>query len=197
MNFLQEHPRLATAGAIVIAAGVVALLYALSLVNKPEPGSTTTAGTAATILEPVTPAAADGQGQPLGGPGDPLEQYDYAGLLDLSDGQALESIFTFDIDSDGTGEALVLVRGEGDGRPLDWYLFDAGGSQPSLLFERKSVAQGEVAIDGPRIVETEAVYTGQDDACCPSSLKRTTFVWKDGGLVVASVVAQPPGAPAP
>ncbi|MHB0914721.1 MAG: hypothetical protein ACYC5A_05155 [Thermoleophilia bacterium] len=194
MNFLQEHPRGATVGAIGIGIIVIAALYLLSVVNQPPASAGVT--TAVTAGPPgASGQSADARSPALSGDGTSIGPDDYAAALGLGSGQTLEQVIPFDVDSDGASEAVVLVRGEGDGRPLDWYLFDTGGKTP--LFEKKGVVQGELAVDGPRLVESEGVYAAEDDACCPSSFKRTYYVWKDGGLVVSSVVAQPAGAPAP
>jgi hypothetical protein len=60
-----------------------------------------------------------------------------------------------------------------------------------LLFERSGASQGELMIDGPRVVETEGVFAEGDQPCCPSSLKKTYYVWKSGSLVVSKVELQP------
>lgn len=194
MNFLQDHPRGATVGAIGVGILVIVALYLLSIVNQAPPSN----GTPTTTVELPAAAgqAANDQYPPPSGADTSLEQHDFAATINLAAGQSLEQVFPYDADSDGVSEAVVLVRGEGDVRPLDWYLFDVGDDM-LLLFERRGIVQGEVAIDGPRIVESEGIYSARDDACCPASFKRTYYVWKDGGLVASSVVAQPAGAPAP
>lgn len=192
MNFFQKHTRLTTVGVILIAAAVFVTLYFLSLINKPSADSGTTAETATAAEESSSETGGEGLSD-----GAALEQYDFRGLLALGEGQQQEQVITVDIDGDGTLEALILVRNSGDRRPLDWYLFDAEEGSPVKLFERTGVAQGELTIDGPRVIESEGIYSPEDDACCPSNLKRTVYVWKDGALVVSSVVAQPAGAPVP
>lgn len=192
MKFIQDHPRLSTVGAIVIAAAVFLLLFVASRVDEADlPASTTATNDAGTRPDD---GAADGQYDP--GPG--AGNGDASAPTDLeaiSGGATPEATIEFDIDNDGALESLVLIRGEGDERPLDWYLFDDNGA--GLLFERKDVPHGQVLFDGPRIVETEAVYGEGDEPCCPSGQKRTYFVWRDGGLVESRVEAVPAGAPVP
>lgn len=197
MNFLQDHPRGATVGAIGVGILVIVALYLLSIVNQAPPSSDTPTTTTVELPAAAGQAANDQYPPPWRSiSAGSLEQHDFAATLNLAAGQSLEQVFPYDVDSDGVSEAVVLVRGEGDGRPLDWYLFDVGDDM-LLLFERRGIVQGEVAIDGPRIVESEGIYSARDDACCPASFKRTYYVWKDGGLVASSVVAQPAGAPSP
>ena len=183
-----------TAVAIVIAVAVIVMLYLLSTLNESSPQ-----GTVATTGD-GREAAGEAPGEEYGqnaGSGDSSAAIDLTGLVDLGEGQKLERSFDLDIDGDGSGETLVLVRGAGEYEPLDWYLLDTSSAGPAVVFERKGISQGELAVDGPRIVETEGLYNAEDAPCCPSSLKRTIFVWKEGALVGTSVLAQPVGAPIP
>lgn len=198
MNILQRHPKAATAGAILIAVIVVMLLYLLSQLgqtDEPEAGTTESAGEAATNAGAGSTqygGQAVGGGDGASGDGAGSQGAVPAGVV-LSEGQVLENSFDFDIDADGEVELFVLVRGGGDDRPLDWYLVDNGGQV--ILFQRQGVKQGELAVDGPRVVEAEGVFGPGDPDCCPSSFKRTYYVWRDGALAVSSVQVQPPGAP--
>jgi len=178
---------------VVLAAAVLVLLFALSSAgDDKQQGGAATSGTTA------QPAAAAGEAYGAGG-GAALaaDAPELAGIVDLSEGRAPEGFLEFDADGDGDLEILVMVRGAGKDRLLDWYLLDVSGGEPRLLFTQKDVPQGELRTDGPRLVETGGVYAPGDDPCCPSSFKRTYFVWKDGALSESGVEARPPGAPSP
>ncbi len=105
----------------------------------------------------------------------------------------LENVLYLDINGDGSQEAVVLVRGDGDNRPLDWRIYGMKDGLPVQLFERTRVAQGDLSIKGSMVVEGEGVYAAGDRDCCPSSAKRTYYVWKGNGLVVSRIEATPPG----
>ena len=125
-----------------------------------------------------------------------IRQNDLQTLLaaELADGEHLDDAIYFDINSDGTEEALLVARGAGDSRPLDWFLIGTRNGISVKLFERTRVAQGEVAFQGPMLVESEGVYSTGDAGCCPSGSKRTSYIWKGDGLVVSRIEAAPPGA---
>lgn len=198
MNLLQEHPRAATAGAILIGVAVIALLYALSEINKAPVTTTTATGT---VTEERGEAGSTASSEQYGGPqGDasvPVVNGDYSDFLGVTAVQAQEATLDYDVDSDGMVEVLVLVRSEGEARLLDWYLIDNDSGEPVVLYERRGVVRGEITVDGPRIIEAEAVFAPGDEDCCPSQSKRTFYVWQDGSLVESRVEAAPAGAPAP
>jgi hypothetical protein len=194
LNTLQEHPRAATAGAILLGLSVVAILYLLSVINEPPENATSTQAT----VDEGQPASGEQYGAGQGDGTGPEEADDVQELPGIDDDQAATGErIEYDIDGDGITETLLLVRGEGESRPLDWYLIDNDATEPKVVFARKGVVRGEVTIDGPRIVETEAVYAAGDESCCPSQSKRTLYVWRDGSLVVLRVEAAPAGGPTP
>jgi hypothetical protein len=198
MNLLQEHPRAATAGAILIGVAVIALLYALSEINKAPVTTTTATGTVTEERgEAGSTASSEQYGDAQGDTSVPVVNGDYSEFLAVTTVQAQEATLDYDVDSDGMVEVLVLVRSEGEARLLDWYLIDNDSGEPVMLFERRGVVRGEVTVDGPRIIEAEAVFAPGDEDCCPSQSKRTFYVWKDGSLVESRVEAAPAGAPAP
>lgn len=199
-DFLQNHQKLATVVVIVFAAAVVVFLWLISDSNGPSVGDSA-----------YPPAGAHGQsGQAVTGGGSlpaangsaasggsSIRQVDFKGLVtdELAGSQVLENVLYLDINSDGTEEALVMIRGEGENRPLDWRLYGMqNGSSATVLFERSRVAQGEVSVQGPMLVELEAVYNTGDPDCCPSASKRTIYVWKAGSLVVSRIEAAPPAS---
>ena len=106
----------------------------------------------------------------------------------------VENVMYLDINGDGAQEALLLVRGDGDKRPLDWRLYAMKNGRLAQLFDRTRVAQGGLSVKGAALVESEGVYAAGDPDCCPSSAKRTYYVWKGDGLVVSRIEATPPGA---
>lgn len=117
---------------------------------------------------------------------------------ELTGQKVLENVLYLDINGDGAEEALVMIRGEGENRPLDWRLYGTqNGGAATVLFERSRLAQGEVSLQGPMLVESEGVYSAGDPDCCPSASKRTVYVWKSGGLVVSRIEAAPPATAGP
>ena len=96
-----------------------------------------------------------------------------------------------DINSDGEEEALILVRREGENRPLDLYLYKMKGDSVEVIFRETGVAQGAATFQGPWLIVTEGIYASGDPLCCPSAVKRTYYVFKDGALVVSRVEAAP------
>ncbi|MEW6020097.1 MAG: hypothetical protein AB1760_18725 [Pseudomonadota bacterium] len=192
-NFLETHQKTATAGAIVVAVAVVALLWYLSTLPPSTSGD-----------EPVFAHSPSGPVQlnPSGsGPAAPADitEVDFPQYLspEIEEGRELREVLYVDIDADGAKEAVATLKGSGENEPLDWFLYKVSEGEIRLIFEHRGVARGQVAVDGPRIVETEAVYAEGDEACCPSSQKRTIYVWKGGTLVVSRVEAAPPSGSAP
>ncbi|MDO8736536.1 MAG: hypothetical protein Q7K29_05570 [Thermoleophilia bacterium] len=202
LEYLQDHQKVATIISITVAVAVVIFLVLISGGNTPP--STGTSGYAPVVAHgqdgPVIPAS---QGGAAGSGGTATDSQDISqatlpGLTaeDAAGGWTNENTIFFDIDGDGKHEAIVLVRGNGESKPLDWRIYSMNNGA-TLLFERTRVAQGQVAVQGPMLVETEGVYADGDAACCPSSTKRTYFVWKGGSLVVSRVEAAPPLTAAP
>ena len=203
LEYLQDHQKVATVISITAAAAVVVFLVLISGGNTPP--STGTSGYQPVVAHgqdgPVIPAeqgGVAGSGETVTG-AQAIRQADLPGLVgeETSGDWKIEDTIFFDIDGDGNEEALVLVRGEGESNPLDWRLYGMKNGETVLLFERTRVAQGEVTLQGPMLVETEGVYSDGDAACCPSSTKRTFFVWKEGSLVVSRIEAAPPLTAAP
>lgn len=203
LEYLQDHQKIATVISITVAAAVVVFLVLISGGNTPP--STGTSGYQSVIAHgqdgPVAPSSQGGTagagGTVTGSQG--IRQADLPGLVgeETTGNWKIENTIFFDIDGDGNEEAIVLVRGEGESSPLDWRVHGMKNGEATLLFERTRVAQGEVAVQGPILVETEGVYNDDDAPCCPSSTKSTYYVWKGGSLVVSRVEAAPPVTAAP
>jgi hypothetical protein len=194
LNFFQNHRVISTLIALALAAAATALLFILSSTADvvPRTDTSTQTSTAATgqYLDTDNQAAGAGSAVP---DSDTLKMIEDALAINAGSG-SIESTQYVDIDGDGSMETLVLVRGEGDARPLDWYLLKLSGGEVQKLFERTRVAQGGVRVDGPRIVEREGLYGPGDEACCPSEAIVTYYVWKEGGLVVSTVESSPASA---
>ena len=196
-EFLQTHQKLATLVAVLLAAGVVALLYALSRSN-PAPSAAVGAYTSTGNPSSGNPTAANAAGDTAGsgpGQGSDIHQADVTMLTgaETAPSWKLENVLYVDVNNDGFQEAVVLVRGDGESRPLDWRIYAMKNGQPVQLFERTGLAQGGLSVKGPALVESEGVFAPGDAECCPSSAKRTYYVWKGDALVVSRVEATPPG----
>ncbi len=182
MKFWQEHPRLATVVALAIGVGTVLFLYVLSTVGGPAHKSDLT------VTGSVTQGAA-------GGSRAAIEQVDFSQVLApaLAGGKSVENTRFLDLKGDGQEEALILVRGQGARRPLDWYVYGLDNAGKAVkLFERQGVAAGEVQVQGPQLVESEGVYAPGDRDCCPSAEKRTYYAWGNGSLTAFKTEAAPP-----
>ncbi len=209
MSYFEEHKVVSTVISITIALAAVSLLFYLSSTANdtvpPAPGDQyTDTGRSGD-------GAGDGNGAADGGngtdtddatvavqvtePGD-IQQVDFSQMLapQIGEGQEIEGILLLDVDGNGTQEALLLVRGAGERRPLDWYLYGLDGGTALELYSRTGVPQGEVRLDGPRIAEQAAAYQPGDADCCPSQVATTFYVWKDGGLQVSKTEVSPAGA---
>ncbi|MHB9112244.1 MAG: hypothetical protein ACYC4D_06415 [Thermoleophilia bacterium] len=203
LEYLQDHQKIATVISITAAAAVVVFLVLISGGNTPP--SIGTSGYQPIVAHgkdgPVVPSSRGGtagSGETVTG-SQGIRQADLPGLVgeETTGDWEIENTIFFDIDGDGTEEAIILVRGDGESNPLDWRLYGMKNGEATLLFERTRVAQGAVAVQGPMLVETEGVYGDGDTACCPSSTKRTYYVWKGGSLVVSRIEAAPPVTAAP
>ncbi|MFA5801665.1 MAG: hypothetical protein WC911_04225 [Thermoleophilia bacterium] len=184
---------MATVIVIFIAVAVGLFLYLLSSSAGPLPGSATVSSDAYAAGSQL----ADSAGAVSSDAADKdIRQADFAALLadEHASAQGVENKLFMDIDSDGAQEALLLVRGDGENRPLDLYLYKVKDGRAEVIFRETGVAQGEATFQGPRLVVTEGVYAPGDPLCCPSSIKLTYYVFKDGALVVSKVEAAPSGA---
>lgn len=94
----------------------------------------------------------------------------------------VESVIYRDLTGDGNEEALVLVRQQGSGGYLEYYVYTMEGSAPVKLFERHDVSHGKVepGAQPGSFVETEPVYGPEDPNCCPGNLKVMVYTWSAG-----------------
>lgn len=111
----------------------------------------------------------------------------------------VEDVVYGDLDGDGYDDALVLVRLEGSGAYLDYYVYTYRGESLVQLFAKTGVERGRVEPAAlPRsFVETTPVYAPGDPNCCPSELQLTTYTWSAsaGAFVETSVETVPNPAP--
>ncbi|MHB1390290.1 MAG: MdtA/MuxA family multidrug efflux RND transporter periplasmic adaptor subunit [Thermoleophilia bacterium] len=194
-NVMEERPRLATAVVVLFATTVILFLYFLST-RPPSLPSAASGG-------PVVAHSNSGPVQPADGI-DAAQTAYLQGIRDvplqsqvtdqLGEGRQLEETIYVDLDGDGREEALVLIRSAGERRELEWRLYGLRDGRAQQLFDHGNVAQGALEVQGPRLVESEGVYAAGDQACCPSQMKKTYYVWQGDGLVVSRVEAAPPGA---
>ncbi|MBE0428559.1 MAG: hypothetical protein IBX61_01650 [Thermoleophilia bacterium] len=192
-DLMQNHPKITTLAMIGLASLVVLFLYYLSIQEPSLPSSS----------EPIIAHGRSGPvatGEGIGsGAGSPsffpqgIRDLDFESLLDdaVSGGWILENVIYTDIDGNGTEEAVVLLRGKGDSRPLNWSLYGLRGDLVELFYERSNVAHGELTAAGPQLVEREGVFAEGDAPCCPSSMKETHYVWKGDWLVVSRIETGP------
>ncbi len=122
-----------------------------------------------------------------------VRQVDYQQILgpDLADGRSLDAPIYFDANGDGVDEALLVAHGTGDIRPADWFLFGEKNGNVVKIFEHTAVAHGEISLQGSTVIEKEGIFGSGDADCCPSSTKRTEYVWRDGSLVVSRIEVLP------
>lgn len=201
MSFFEEHKLLATAISVSIALAAVVLLYYLSTLSDddvpaPQDEYSTTISAGSAVADGAGGGGEDGAAAAAAtGPGD-IQQVDFSQMLapDIGENQVIEGVLLLDVDGNGSQEALLLVRGPGERRPLDWYLFGLENNTAVRLYERLAVAQGEIRIDGPRIVEQEAEYQQGDADCCPSQAVTNYYVWKNENLQLSKTEATPAGA---
>lgn len=183
---------MATVIVIFIAVAVGLFLYLLSSSAGPLPGSATVSSDAYAGGQPADNTGATSPDATI----KDIRQADFAALLadERASAQGVENKLFMDIDGDGAQEALLLVRGDGENHPLDLYLYKLKDGRAEVIFRETGAAQGEATFQGPRLVVTEGVYAPGDPLCCPSSIKLTYYVFKDGAMVVSKVEAAPSGA---
>ena len=183
---------------IFAVAGAIVLGVRAFGGDKPAPLSVTSAETTSTAAAPVdspitrTPAPATsaeadtstGVSQAVLG----IRQVDWPSVTGAAAGATaqgaaktgfVESVLYRDLNGDGAEEALVLVRQQGSGQYLNYYVYAMGANGPVALFERRDILHGKVEL-GPQagaFTESEPVYGPQDPNCCPSNVKVTSYAW--------------------
>jgi hypothetical protein len=104
-----------------------------------------------------------------------------------------------DVTGDLREEALVPIASGGTLGNIAYLVFvpDQGGAELVLTrtLDRSSAGGLKLAVEDGVLVETAAVYQGDDPLCCPSALRLTTFRWDGSRLQVdrEEQVRQTPG----
>jgi hypothetical protein len=95
-----------------------------------------------------------------------------------------------DLTGDGVDEAVVPISSGGTLGDLAFLvLTPSGGGTKTLLKEVPLGGSGGLAVavvDG-QIVMTQPLYGPDDPACCPSALRKTTYVWNGTAFVAQSI----------
>lgn len=165
--------------AVVIIAGLLVLLIRACGGDEPAPQSRTEVQTVVqtATVERSTPTATTAPEPPAHGNIHTVNWKSEVGAQPMV--KDIEDIIYADLDGDGYEDALVLVRHEGSGGFLDYYVYTYRGESLVQLFGKTGVDHGRVELASiPRsFVETRAVYAPEDPNCCPSQLQRTTYTW--------------------
>lgn len=103
----------------------------------------------------------------------------------------VEKVIYADLTGDRREQAIVMVRLEGSGAFIDYYVFSLDGGELLSLFEKSGVELGDIEL-GPlprSFTETTSEYGPGDPNCCPGMLKKTTYQWSEqtGTFVEVSV----------
>ncbi|RJQ47438.1 MAG: hypothetical protein C4534_00995 [Gaiellales bacterium] len=182
--------------AVIIVAGLLVLLIRACGGDEPAPQSRTVTQTV-TDTRTVTPTTAT-QARTQEAERDRLDLRSVNWKSEVGAQpmvREVEDVIYADLDGDGQEDALVLVRHEGSGGYLDYYVYKADGTALRLLFEKTGVDQGRVELASiPRsFVETSAVYAPEDPVCCPSRLQLITYTWSSsaGSFVESDVKVVP------
>jgi hypothetical protein len=143
---------------------------------------------------------------------------DVQGVIAGTGGQYVQAgVIYADLTGDGVDDALVPISSGGTMGDIAFLvLAPSGGETKTLLKEIPLGGSGglSVAVVDGQIVMTQPVYGPNDPNCCPSALRKTTYVWNGSAFAVQSVttdvnptgggkttpsaqatVARPPGAP--
>ncbi|MHB8858368.1 MAG: hypothetical protein ACYC6Z_02640 [Thermoleophilia bacterium] len=182
--------------AIFLVAGAIVIALKACGGDQPAPVALTSADTVSTATAPEEPAitktaptetATTDTTPVLEQPAGDIRSVNWpsvtgaapsADSADAATKGFVESVLYQDLNGDGNEEALVLVRQQGSGAYLAYYVYTMEAGAPEKLFERLDVSHGKVELGtGGSFVETEPVYGPQDPNCCPGNLKVTTYTW--------------------
>lgn len=143
---------------------------------------------------------------------------DVQGVIAATGGQyAQPGVIYADLTGDGVDDAIVPISSGGTMGDIAFLvLAPSGGATKTLLKEIPLGGSGglSVAVVDGQIVMTQPIYGPNDPNCCPSALRKTTYVWNGASFAVQSLktdvnpggggkttpsaqatVAPPPGAP--
>jgi hypothetical protein len=86
-----------------------------------------------------------------------------------------------DVTADGRDEALVSVASGGTFGNLGYFVVTLNDGWPEVIrqatVDRSSRHGLNVQVENGLIVETSGIYGPEDPNCCPSSLRKTYYVW--------------------
>lgn len=202
---IRTRSSTATAAAILgaLAAGVIFALLALGIqacgrVQDQAGTATATATVVQTIAAVTNKTTRTGNGGATTVSTLPAGAVDIHGIdwKSIVDAKPLvrdvEEVIYADFTGDGREEALVLVRLEGSGAYLDYYVFTVNGDAVIDLYEKLGVSHGRVALGilPGSFVETTAAYAPGDPNCCPSNLMLTTYQWSASAGVFTAVIVE-------
>lgn len=198
----DKYVIIATVIAIFIIAGLIVIFLRACGGDQPAPTALTSSasGSVSTAAAPFTSrTAASTQTQTMetdtgiqvttpAPPSAGIRSVDWPAIVGAApnvaspsaiDNGFVESVIYADLTGDGKEDALVLVRQQGSGAYLDYYVYDLEAGAPVMLFERLEVSHGEVQLGNLPLSfeETEAVFGPNDPNCCPGSLRKTVYTW--------------------
>lgn len=116
---------------------------------------------------------------------------DVTAIIASTGGQFVQtSVIYADLTGDGVDEAIVPISSGGTMGDVAFLVLAASGrGTKTLLKEVPLGASGglSVAVVDGQLVMTQAIYGPEDPNCCPSALRRTTYVWNGTSLAVQSI----------
>ena len=116
---------------------------------------------------------------------------DVTAIIASTGGQFVQtSVIYADLTGDGVDEAIVPISSGGTMGDVAFLVLAASGrGTKTLLKEVPLGASGglSVAVLDGQLVMTQAIYGPEDPNCCPSALRRTTYVWNGTSLAVQSI----------
>ena len=108
-----------------------------------------------------------------------------------------EDILYADLTGDGEEEAIVPISSGGTAGNLAFIVLGyRGGDLVSLRSEVPSEGSLQVSLEDHHLVEALPVHSPGDAPGFPSRIKKISYIWKDGALVVGQEeVVDNPNAP--
>jgi hypothetical protein len=116
---------------------------------------------------------------------------DVRSVIAATGGAYLQSEVTYaDLTGDGVDEAIVRIDSGGTMGDIAFLVLTPDGAATKTLLKQTPSGDSAglvVAVEGGQLVMTQPVYGPDDPNCCPTSLKKTTFMWNGTALVVDSI----------
>jgi hypothetical protein len=100
------------------------------------------------------------------------------------------SVIYADLTEDGSDEAIVPISSGGTMGDVAFLVLTPDGDGTATLLKELPLNQEgglSVAIADGQLVMTQALYGPEDPNCCPSMLRKTTYVWNGTSLAVQTV----------